>query len=72
MEETHKCPQCHSNLSKGKGILEQSGQTEIPTTTWTCGCGYKEWEKSSADWETKTLTDPFTGKVVSGNRIKYS
>lgn len=46
MAEPRPCPMCRDGeLVRREGRLEQSGDTYLPTTTWTCGlCGYAKWE----------------------------
>ncbi len=64
------CPMCKGleqprYMKKGVGELEQSGQTHIPTTTWTCECGYKTWEPArSTPWKNDIVKDPFTGALL--------
>lgn len=58
-----RCPQCRSIgneeaprlLQLREGKLEQCGYTFIPTKVWTCACGYAEYERSTAQWESVPL-----------------
>lgn len=59
--EPRKCPQCKQHdLVKGEGKLEQCSETHIPTTIWTCECGYKRWEPAT---ETRWVPDDIKGDV---------
>lgn len=46
MDETKKCPACTDGQAIcTEGVLDQSGQTYLPTKKWTCQhCGCSEWE----------------------------
>lgn len=46
MPENVHCPMCDQGVAvRGEGRLEQSGQTFLPTTVWTCDrCGYARYE----------------------------
>lgn len=54
-----KCPTCGKDMAEGKGELEQSGQTHLPTTTWTCtDCGVKTWEPARGEWVPDKYYEP--------------
>ena len=46
MTESHRCPMCaEGELRHRDGRLEQSGNTYLPTTIWSCpACGYARWD----------------------------
>jgi len=46
MTESHRCPMCgEAELRCREGRLEQSGNTHLPTTIWSCSaCGWARWE----------------------------
>jgi hypothetical protein len=72
--ENRECPQCSKPdqkryLTQGQGQLDQSGQTHLDTTTWTCNCGYKDWERAAgAPWVPNLLIDPLTHEVLQGKK----
>ena len=47
------CPMCRNGvLARGEGRLDQSGDTFLPTVTWTCACcEYRVFEPArTAGW----------------------
>jgi hypothetical protein len=49
MTDNMPCPMCVKSpiqrfLKKGEGILAQSGEQHLRTTTYECECGFKHWE----------------------------
>ena len=64
MNEPKNCPQCKEGiLVAGDGQLDQSGQTHLPTTVFSCSrCGYQNWLRSNRAWQSNVVKDPFTGE----------
>ena len=61
MAENVRCPMCDDGVAvRGEGRLEQSGDTWLPTTVWTCDrCGYARYEAAlGAHWRTEADPDP--------------
>jgi len=57
MPENVHCPMCDDGVAvRGEGRLEQSGDTWLPTTVWTCDrCGYARYEAAlGARWRAET------------------
>ncbi len=55
MSEHAHCPMCaDGEVSRSEGRLEQSGETYLPTSMWTCNtCGYVRYEPAIvARWRT--------------------
>jgi len=46
MNDTAHCPMCaDGEVTRSEGRLEQSGETYLPTSIWTCNtCGYVRYE----------------------------
>ncbi len=48
MPDAKPCPMCDGgDLVSSEGRLDQSGHTYLPTTLWTCRCGYARYEPAS-------------------------
>ncbi len=61
MPENVQCPMCDDGVAvRGEGRLEQSGDTWLPTTVWTCGrCGYARYEPApDARWRCAAEPEP--------------
>ena len=61
MAENVRCPMCDDGVAvRGEGRLEQSGETWLPTTVWTCDrCGYARYEAAlGAHWRAEVDPDP--------------
>lgn len=61
MSESVHCPMCDDGVAvRGEGRLEQSGDTWLPTTVWTCDrCGYTRWEAAlGARWRADAEGEP--------------
>ena len=48
MTEGTRCPICQAgSIRRGEGRLDQSGDTYLPTTVWTCDvCSYAQYESA--------------------------
>lgn len=65
MPENVHCPMCDDGVAvRGEGQLEQSGDTWLPTTVWTCRrCGYARYEPAlGARW--RSAAEPETTALV--------
>ena len=68
MSDNVRCPMCaDGGVVRGQGRLEQSGDTYLPTTVWSCGCcGYVRYEAApSAQWQAA-----WPAQAVAGSSLR--
>jgi hypothetical protein len=61
MTRTAKCPMCADGvLTTAEGKLDQSGETYLPTTVWTCDrCGCVRYDRAKvAGWRSHGSCEP--------------
>ncbi|HEY6106517.1 MAG TPA: hypothetical protein VIV59_11075 [Anaeromyxobacteraceae bacterium] len=61
MPESVHCPMCDDGVAvRGEGRLDQSGDTWLPTTVWTCRCcGTARYEPAlGARWRAEAEPEP--------------
>jgi rubredoxin len=61
MPETKQCPMCEDGVAvRSEGRLDQSGNTWLPTTVWSCErCGYTRYEAAlGTRWRTDPVEPP--------------
>ncbi len=58
MSEHDRCPMCQAGeMTRSEGRLDQSGDTYLPTTLWSCAiCGFARYEPAlSAHWRSLAI-----------------